>query len=198
MAADPTRKIKEGGIKLKPFTLLEVGDDPITWLMAKAVAGMLLLAHADDGVIWGKVTSSEHGIHIEFPSTNLLPQAPLRNETLIMARLFDANQEIFLWQVDEGEWCARLLQDGVGDTCEYIDEAQILWGDIKEKQQKGFARLTEGAQGLRHAPPQELLINEARVHKAHLTVRHYLHDEDGWLRVAFSRLVKPETEDKQA
>ncbi|MCB0112230.1 MAG: TIGR03984 family CRISPR-associated protein [Caldilineaceae bacterium] len=192
MASDKLRKIEEGKVIITPIPPSEIGADPVGWLQQQAVLGMLLLAHADDVVIWGRATSDGNGkIHIKLSSST---QTPLRNQTLIMARLFDAEQEWFLWQVAEGEWRARRIHDSEGEACSYFDESQILWGDKVEMRTDGFVHLVEGAEGMRHTPPEELLVNDLHDHKAKLTVRHYLQEDDGWLRVAFSRLVKPEEE----
>lgn len=192
MASDKLRKIKDGKVIVTPIPSNEIGADPVSWLQQQAVPGMLLLAHADDVVIWGCIVSDESNkTHVKLSSST---QTPLRNQTLIMARLFDAEQECFLWQVAEGEWRARRIQDTEGEACSYFDEAQILWGDKVEKRADGFVHLAEGAEGLRHTPPEELLVDDLSDHKAKLTVRHYLQEDDGWLRVAFSRLVKPDGE----
>jgi len=197
MASEKIREIKSGSVMVQTFDYTEIASDPITWLIQQAKPDMLLLAHADDGVIWGRViTDHNNTLKFNFASH----QVDLHNQTLIMARLFDADQEIFLWRVDEGEWRARRIQDGAGEARDYFDEAQILWGDSEEKPQaekepNNFVHLTEGAQGLRHAPPKELLSGAIKKHRAQLTVRHYLQEENDWLQVAFSRLVKPDTKE---
>jgi len=185
------RTIKSGKVKLQPFSPKEIAADPLTWLNDQAKQGMILLAHADDGVIWGKVVSDDDNkLRFQFPSAALLSQAELRAETLTMAWLFNDSEEIFLWRVAEMQWQARTIRDNEGEPASFFDEAQILWGTTAEGRDTDFVRMTEGAQGLRHAPPQELWQEGARSHPLRLYVRHYLQEEDGWLRVAFSRLIK--------
>ncbi len=200
MVNKPLRQIKSGHVTLQTFDCTVVGADPVAWLTRQATPGMFVLAHADDGVIWGKVTIGEAGTQVVFPPTTLLPQASLRTETLIMARCFDAQQEIFLWRLNEVAWCARRLEDGSGETCEFYDERQILWGTQATAPDKGFVKMTEGAQGLHHAPPEELLQGDAQnnEHRLRLSVRHYLTNDEGWLRVVYSRLVKPEVKEEPA
>jgi len=197
MLNEPLRKIQSGRVTLKTFNVTDVGADPVAWLTSQATPGMFLLAHVDDGVIWGKVTKGTEGAQLIFPSTTLLLQAPLRPETLIMARCFDAQQEIFLWRLCEDEWRARRIEDGAGEPCDYYDEHQILWGTQATAAVNGFVKMTEGAQGLHHAPPAELLTNDGQnqEHRVRLPVRHYLISDEGWLRVGYSRLVKAEVKE---
>jgi len=193
MSNQKLREIQSGVTTMTPFKPSEIGHSPSEWLRQNAQLGMILLAHTDSAIIWGKVISGENGEKTVLSSS---PQElPLSDQKLIMARLFDEEQELFLWQIAEGQWRARLLQDGEGDELSYFDEPQILWGNDEEKQTDDFVYLAEGADGKKHAPPLELQVNSVANHKTHLTVRHYLKDDDGWLRVAFSRLVKPQTEE---
>ena len=146
-----------------------------------------LLAHADDGVIWGQ--TRDNGLHLSsavFPSIS----PPLRAKTLQQARLFGPEAELLLWK-SEDSWQARIIRDGSGEDGEYYDETHLLWGTDVEEWQDGFALLREGREGLRHAPP--LLEN---VHlPMHLRVRHYLaYDPDGQAYMAYSRLVALETQ----
>ncbi len=197
MLNEPLRQIRSGYVTLKTFDVTDVGAEPVAWLTNQVIPGMLLLAHADDGVIWGKVIASAEGAQIIFPPTTLLPQAPLRTETLIMVRCFDVQQELFLWRLNEGEWRARRIADGVGEPCDYYDERQILWGTQATEAANGFVKMIEGAQGMLHAPPVELLASDGQnqEHRVRLPVRHYLLNDEGWLRVGYSRLVKAEAKE---
>lgn len=191
MSNEKIRTIKTGKVKLQSFSDAEIAHDPIRWLTQKAKPGMLLLAHGDDGAIWGKAVTQDN-VHasFQFPLATLLPQAELRAETLNMAWLFDTSEEIFLWRVAETQWQARAIQDNEGEPASFFDEAQILWGTTVEARDSDFVRATEGAQGLRHAPPVELWQESTGSHPLRLYVRHYLQEEDGWLRITFSRLIK--------
>jgi len=146
-----------------------------------------LLAHADDGVIWGQVR--DDGLHLSsavFPSVS----PPLRAETLQQARLFGPEAELLLWKNETG-WQARIIQDASGENGEYYDETHLLWGTDVEERQDGFALLREGREGLRHAPP----LPENVPPPVHLRVRHYVkYDSDGQAYIAYSRLVALETQ----
>lgn len=167
---------------------LDVSDNLETelqsWLTDQARTYKLnwLLAHADDGVIWGEVR--DDGLHLSgdaFPAIS----PPLRAVTLQQARLFGSTAELLLWR-DGAGWRARVIQDGTGENGEYYDESHLLWGDRAEDHKDGFLLLRQGNEGLCHAPP---LPQDAPL-PARLRVRHYLaYDPDGQAYVAFSRLV---------
>ena len=170
------------------LTTLPVGDDPCAWLATQARPGMRLLAHADDGVIWANAGERT----FSFPAETLINQAELRTPTLIWARLFDREQEIFLWRVAEGRWAARRILDGAGDAVACIDEPHLLWGTAVVSAEGAFTRVAEGQQGLEHAFPAVVAgsaLDEA--HRLRLDVRHYLAEESdtGWQRIAYSRLA---------
>jgi len=162
-----------------------------TWLEAKSSEYNLkyLLAHAEDGVIWGKfqdgnlITADEVFPQFEF--------AKLRPSTLQQCRIFGEDSEVMLWKTYEG-FKARIIQDKK-DT-EFIPEHQILWGTQAEKINNGFTLVSDGSQGLRHAVP---LIdipfdsNQKLYRPLRLCVRHYIDDdkETGLVRIYLSRLV---------
>lgn len=189
------RELQTGSVQCEPFDCEAVGSDPIRWLQEQAQTEMILLAHATDGIIWGCIRADTSGqLTIVYPSNSVHQQAALRAETLCMARLFNQDQEIFLWSVHEGKWRARILHDGIGSACEYFDEPQILWGTDVEAAGEGFSRLVEGQEGMHHAPPLEIMPQAWRgKHRVRLHVRHYLEQDDvGWQRIAFSRLTSLE------
>ncbi len=174
--------------RLNPLT---VSGDPCVWLAAQAQPGMVLLAHADDGVIWALADAGS----FRFPAAAVLAQATFRSPTLIMARLFDRNREIFLWRVKEGRWAAREISDGDGvsdgASVACIDEQQLLWGTVAEENDGAFTRVAEGRQQLHHAFPAVVApaaLGDA--HRLQVAVRHYLTEDDaGWRRIAYSRLT---------
>jgi CRISPR-associated protein (TIGR03984 family) len=182
---EPLRSVFTLQSQLHPLT---VNGDPCAWLAAQAKPGMALLAHADDGVIWGL---GETGA-LRFPSAQVLVQAPWRAPTLQMARLFDSDHEVFLWRIDEGCWQARVIKDGAGDQVACIDERQLLWGTNATVNDGVFTRVVEGQQGMVHAFPRMVgasALSPARRPRLH--VRHYLTEDvnTGWQRIAYSRLT---------
>ncbi len=147
-----------------------------------------LLAHAEDGVIWGKIEAGKLTT-----SGEVFPQISpgLRLETLQQCRIFGDEGEIFLWKCDRG-WKARLIPDET--SLEYIPECQILWGTKSEREEKGFTLVTDGSQGLRHAVPltgiNDYFFGD-NYRPIRLSVKHYIdYDEDtGIAFISCSRLV---------
>lgn len=185
------RRIESGGYRVTEVPVADLDDDLKTWLLEQAQARGLqnLLAHADDGVIWGRVTAEEmttsHDVFGEPPSP------PLRAETLLEVRLFGVEAELRLWRTVAG-WRAQLVED-TPDAGEHFDQPQLLWGDRRVTGREGFILVEEGQQGLRHAPPLEApksAFGDDR-HPLYLHVRHYVEtdSETGIVDVALSRLV---------
>ncbi len=180
-------------MNLQPVTILEnqFGKDPKSTLvdLARRHGLRWLLAHADDGVIWGEILES--GLHL---SSDAFPEVspPLRTVTLQQARLFGSQAELLIWR-DGAAWRARLIRDisAEQEGEKFCEETYLLWGTHVEERRNGFALLREGRQGLRHAPP----LPENAKPPARLRVRHYLaYDEDGQAYIACSRLVDLEVE----
>lgn len=142
-----------------------------------------LLAHADDGVIWGYVDGAELKLSGSvFP--HLSPQ--LRPQTLWEARLFGENAEWHVWRTEDG-WQSCTVTDGVGEPVRVFDERFILWGtDEMEPSKNGFHPIQEADLGIVHAPP----IKMAGRHTLRLSVRHYVaYDDNGAAYVKISRLI---------
>jgi CRISPR-associated protein (TIGR03984 family) len=172
--------------------------DPAAWLAGNAFTDrLLLLGHADDGVIWGRL---EHGrlttADAEFPQRGL---ASLQPTTLQLCRLFGEDGELMLWRADQG-WAARCWQDGQGEEAtEYFDEDQVLWGTQIEASADRFTLVSDGVSGLIHAIPlnaSELIFDAPPVAQKQrplrLTLRHYLAENqaDGTVHISGSRLVR--------
>lgn len=172
------------------------------WLAAKALEYTFewLLLHAETGVVWGELRGAELA---------LSSSAKLSWNMLQQARLFGKHGELFVWQGPHSPQ-ARLIIDSdekpeedAGKAAEWIDEQQMLWGYAREgetlQRTNGFVLLTEGSQGIAHAPPigDSLPVyrkpNEKQLEtdRARLLVRHYVCEDDcGVMRVDHSRLVQ--------
>lgn len=178
-------------------------DEPTKWLSQQMRTHKLkyLLAHADDGVIWGRLDGEEL-----ITSHDVAPQysPPLRAETLQTARIFSHTGELLAWRDEAGEWVGRLIADDMpGATPEWtaaFEEQQVLLGTNAEPRERGFALMSEGSQGLFHVVPLDLTgqIDEQR-RPPRLVVRHYLKvDNCGFLRVNASRLFSLIREPKES
>lgn len=148
---------------------------------------MWLLAHALDGVIWGRF---EHGRLItSHEADGTLPA--LDFDTLIQCRIFGATAEVMLWKNGTHVWQQTVLTD----SAEFIDEEQMLWGDHGKDIGQGFTLLSDGSQQLHHAVPIEmsqLSFNRTPVHRpVRLKVRHLLSEDTqtGAVFIRASRLV---------
>ncbi len=160
------------------------------WIEKKAKDHKLdyLLAHAEDGVIWGKFDDA-----ILTTSGDVFGQlAKLRSQTLQQCRIFGKTSEVMLWKVGK-YWNARSIDDTNNPDC-LPDEQQILWGTKAEQEKDGFTVVTDGQEGLKHALP---LINisfdqsKTLYRPLRLSVRHYLTEDSdtGVVRIYLSRLV---------
>lgn len=169
--------------------------DPAVWLAQQAGdSECYLLAHADDGLIWGKVENgiltTSHDAARGTPYAEVSP--PLREVTLQTARLFNKNGEILLWRdAETSTWQARMIystnDEEEATFVEAIDERQLLWGNQAQSISDTFTLLSDSGQGLRHIAP--LNINGKSL-PLRLRIRHLIsEDETGFARIIASRLV---------
>lgn len=190
------RAIRQAPATFSTIDVSGLHSDVRSWLEGQANTESCtlrwLLAHADEGVIWGEVRDRKLVTsHEEAPQFS----PPLRAETLQTARLFSRTGELFLWRA-EGAWSARIVRDvddhDIGELKEGFDEDQVLWGTRGDViGGKSFVLMSDGNQGLNHAVP---LPQAARDHKGQrplrLRVRNYVEeDATGFARVTLSRLV---------
>lgn len=168
-----------------PFTPIavpsEFEQDPGAWLAGQARGKMpYLLAHADDGVIWGRIKDGSLELAgARFPEVKV----ELHASTLQDARLFGADGELYIWRTENG-FAARLIANDAEADC--IEDHQWLWGTPDGKPVEGFTLLHEGKQGLLHAPPIPVLSGQG----VQLTLRHYVeYDDQGQAYIAGSRLT---------
>jgi CRISPR-associated protein (TIGR03984 family) len=175
------------------------------WLQAKAKQYQqeklqYLLAHAEDGVIWG-IFDKYGNLSTANPSKELFPKSEelfpkyklpiLRSHTLQQCRIFGKNLEVMLWKVGQN-WKARSIEDGHLSKDDYIPEDQILWGTQPEGQPKqDFTLVSDGSQGLKHAVPLTGITFKGKDSRPlRLQVRHYIeYDESGVAIIYLSRLV---------
>ena len=191
------RQIDDIQRQVQPVALDATFEDSLAdWLVGQAQDHSLItmLAHAADGVIWGRVEQGQLITSRDaFPDQDVSPV--LRLLTLQQLRLFGPDAELLLWRADGG-WRSRLIVDGVGEIVEFYDEWQILWGTRREAVRDGFTLVADGALGHSHAPPVEisesLFAPDENRRPLRLQMRHYLetNPNSGLLRVALSRLVE--------
>jgi CRISPR-associated protein (TIGR03984 family) len=178
-------------------------NDPTKWLSQQMHAHKLkyLLAHADDGVIWGRLDGEElitsHDVAPEY-------SPPLRVETLQTARIFAHAGELLVWRDEAGAWSDRLIAEATpGAASEWtaaFDEQQVLWGTNTRPRERGFTLISDGSQGLFHVIPLNLTGQfDEQTRPLRLEVRHYLKADDyGFVRVNASRLLSLLPEPKES
>lgn len=158
------------------------------WLVEKAKKHKLVyaLAHADDGVMWGRFSGSAWAWSGDvFKSVS----PPLNWDRLLDMRLFGSTAEVFVWRAESGLKGRLITEEAGGEaqSLEYFDEPQLLWGYADRNSVvdiSGFAVMREGSQGLSHAPPTEI-AKEGRI-----WTRNYIgYDSDNCAYVKVSRLM---------
>lgn len=143
----------------------------------------VLLGHAYDGLIWGRLRNGSLDLATDyFREVGAL----LRMETLLDLRIFNAKQELRIWRGSSRLEACRLTEDRTGqDYAGYQDRSYNLLGKPRNPlpQAAPFV-IFEGPAGQRHAPPRDRVL-------CSLAVRHYLESdpETGLLRVAEHRLL---------
>lgn len=184
------REIKPITYRIEQLDTTGFAANPAGWFEEQLAVGdkAWFLAHADDGVIWGRIQDGQL-----LTSDTAFPHIspPLRATTLQQARLFGQRAEIRVWRNRQGFQACR-LEDQLSEVRDAFDENHILWGTQAEEQKNGFTLVADGRQGLRHAVPfavKDDVFNDG-YRPLRLTVRHYLaYDEDGQARIAMSRLL---------
>lgn len=165
-----------------PLCIDGFASDPVGWFSGHCVQGQkaLFLAHADDGVIWGRqednllTTSSRLFQHYK-------PSPPLRANTLQNARLFCETEEVRVWR-SEGGFQACRLTDRLDENADSFDEEQILWGTRIEDvdREHGFTLVADGRQRFRHGVPLNIppacFGDKQGYRPLRLILRHYLTD----------------------
>ena len=107
------REIKQVPAVFKLLGAVNLESDVKKWLEEQAALYGLrwLLAHAHDGVIWGRLDNSHLITSSEVNPRDQQVSPPLREETLLQARLFAPHGELLLWCEDDNQWQARLIKD---------------------------------------------------------------------------------------
>jgi CRISPR-associated protein (TIGR03984 family) len=159
-----------------------------------------LLAHAEDGVIWGLFDIDSGTLTTAIDVFSECNFAELRLKTLQQCRVFGNTGEVLLWN-SNGEWRSRLiLQSKVSELIAQeqiglIPESQILWG-TQGKTNGNFTLLSDGSQGLKHAVPipvEQTYFSKDKnelYRPVRLEVNHYFcYDSDGVAKIFLSRLV---------
>lgn len=167
------------------------------WFLEQADTGesTWLLAHLDDGVIWGAVRDGRIVTSDEvFP--NVSP--PFRLQAVQQARFFGRTAEVRVWREGVSFKACRIEDESILNAeTDFFDEEHLLWGTRITERRGAFVLVGEGSRGIQHAVPlpvpdtafQSLLHGKGH-HPLRLGMRHYVvYDADGRARIALSRLT---------
>ena len=186
------------------LTSFSKGKELLAWVrgegeaVPEAAGTCWLLAHCDDGVVWGRYDTTQGNWKLSSgPFPCISPE--LKEDNLQQLRLFGEDMEVLIWRT-ENNFQGRILQDAKDpDEKELhpLKEKRILVGDrILDEPDDNFT-LVGDAGGSRHAVPicckAEDFEKRGRPHwPLRLAVKHYLtQDQDtGVVRVTASRLVE--------
>lgn len=167
-----------------------------------------LLAHCDDGVVWGFQNSQELwqlSSNVSFPSVKQPVSPALQEETLQQLRLFGEEGELLVWRGDaglQGRWLQDNDSRSLTDYLKPKDEHYLLLGNRLLDDPVGGFSLVGDATGSRHAVPVECSQEDLDLGRGaarqgapwalQLEVRHYLEQNEstGVVRIAASRLVR--------
>ena len=200
----PIRSIKTGYaiLKIVHEDIPEQQSEFVEWLNAKGNTHdfMYLLAHCDDGIIWGKWKDDRWVIsaEAELPADVKKKQQPeLRLTTLWHLRMFSESAELFMWRRYDETWQARIITDGHKDQDKYdkvfkayIDEEYLLWGNRYKQEFNGFTSCNDGEKGFEQIlPVAGQKWDEPQECPYRLKVRHYLLEDLGNYSVSTSRLT---------
>lgn len=170
-------------------------DELHSWLASQALSVSTetpyLLAHADDGVIWGRFDNGKLTIANEVFTESNFPT--LRLCTLQQCRIFGQQGEVLLWKYGNN-WKWRFIGNPEEDK---IIEPQILWG-THGKRRGNFTLLWEGSQGLKHAVPLGIVtVGDHQLdQRVRLIVHHYInYNEKDVAYINRSRLVDLTTQE---
>jgi len=162
-------------------------DNPLVWLTQHLPGeSSFVLAHAIDGVNWGRIENSNISFSHEV-APSIAP--PPRVEMLQQLRVFNEMWEWFFWH-DGQYWQQRIIDERTADISKpAIDEDHLVWGTLADSERAGYSVLSDGAQGLRHVVPLAA-PNMFPTKRVVLQVRHYIDEQPNGVQfIALSRLV---------
>lgn len=194
-------KIQHTRIEIEPVTPPEGNEGLPDWIEKQLTDGReFLLAHFDDGVMWGKLGADDKLITSHDLAPELSPQ--VRLVTLQQAFIFGEQSEVRLWPGEVGGWEARLIRESKDQQFngaeaqerDCFDEDQILWGtEVKEPFPEDFTHVLEKRQhGMEHVVPVKVDNAQLNARNLKLRVRHFINYDEhtGEARIYLSRLVK--------
>lgn len=180
--------MNKDGCNEKILDLTGFEQDPVNWLTKAGIAYGWIIAYADDGLIWGRMENGAMKL-----SNDIFPKISpkFRCKTLQQIRLFNKKCELHIWR-KEGKFEGCLIND-TGKEMAFCED-YIMSGTKSEEIKDGFTLLSDGVQGLRHAVPLEVNIEDCDddhlTRPMRLKVKNYIsYDEDGQAYISAGRMV---------
>lgn len=176
-------------ITIETITPPRADENIAEWIRKWMAPGRsFLLAHADDGVIWGKLDEEGRLVTSHDCDSNISP--PLQQKTLQQAFIFGVLGEVRLWREGDHWRACPITGDESEDT---IEETQVLWGtEVVRSYPNQFTHVREKRQhGMDHIVPIGVSEDVLRERRLRLAVRHFIRTDPntGEARIALSRLV---------
>lgn len=151
-----------------------------------------LLAICYDGVTWGKFDGKWHFSYDSF--VKLCPK--FNKDNLLELRIFNEDEEIFIWRTDSGFSGRRIEDTKVDKSEEYTnpeEEDRILLGDRFNEQKDHFTKVSIAGGSMQAVP----IVCEEKDFEGgkwplRLKLKNYFEKDEntGIVRVAATRLVK--------
>lgn len=112
---------------------LSNSEDFKSFVKANFMHKGICVAYLDHVVLFGKYDGEDFHFY---------QNEKLEPKFIQKMRLFDINQELYLWKKSENRFSGRLRIDGAGEETDIVDAKQVLWG-TKSKSYGDFTEIYE-------------------------------------------------------
>lgn len=164
----------------------------------------ILLVHALDGVIWGRIKKNDLFLSCDIETGNDHHSPEFRWSTITQLRMFSDKSELFLRRTSNRHVITRFISENEKDTePDYrmtMSEDYLLWGNYAEPVDSVFSRLEDRRKGFVHFAPvttDNQITVRAEKSIPVIGVRHYVkEDRSGFFDVAATRLMNVRFKEK--
>lgn len=114
----------------------------------------------------------------------------ISNDLLINLRVFNENEEVYIWKQDNNTFSWRYRKDSNGEQVYVVDVKQVIWGTTAEQKESGWSRLYE-KRGIELIVPIEQSKVDDKKNRLKILTRHYIdYNEIGQAGYSDTRIVK--------
>ncbi len=107
---------------------------------------------------------------VDFKTYDGQPFSPTH---LMNLRVFNKDEEVYIWRIEENNFLWRHRKDNEGDEQDVMDIEQVLWGTRAEPLQNDYSRLFE-TRGMELIVPFEGLQIDDKKKRLKILTRHYI------------------------